>query len=204
MLGATGLLAVAGTAGAAPPTQEASPLRMSEVEDVRVMHEFSRCVVERSTEEARRVLALDFRTGRYRTALELLAGDHPRCVPRGHRLGFSGMLLAGGMAEHLFLSDHGAADAAQLLAQRPADPAPRNASESLSYCTVRRSAGAARAVLATPPASPEEAAALDALRPALGACLTEPDEARMNRPGLRSLIALAFYHLTGGRASDAP
>jgi hypothetical protein len=194
LIAAALLLAGSGSVMAqAPGRDEIEPPTFDEV---RVMHEFSGCVVGESTGEARRVLALDFRTDSYEVALERLAHRNNRCAPRSSRLRFSGLLLAGGMAEHLFIRDHGSKDPVRLLAERPADPESRSPSEQMSYCIVRRAPAPARAVLAAPPASPEEASAMDTLRPVMSDCLVSAREARLNRPGLRSLIALAFYNLT--------
>ena len=78
-------------------------------------------------------------------------------------------------------------------------PRPRSRSEALSYCVVQRAPAESRAVLDTAVTSPEEAAALNALRPAIAGCLEGQEQAQLNRLGLRSLIAIALYHL--GRRS---
>jgi hypothetical protein len=176
-------------------------LNVPDAEAVRAMHEFATCVVREQEGEARRLLAMDFRTNAYRAALRQLATQHNRCVPSRGVIRFSGLLLAGTMAEHLFHRDHGNVDPAGLLAQRPADPEARSPSEQMSFCLVRRATGAARAVLAASPTSLEEAAAMHALRPVMSDCLAGAREARMNRPGLRSLIALAFHNLVGPRTA---
>jgi hypothetical protein len=51
------------------------------------------------------------------------------------------------------------------------------------------------AVLATVPASAEEAKAIAAITPKLAACVRQGAAATLNRPALRALFALAAYRI---------
>ena len=169
----------------------AEPVNIPNAEAVRAMHEFAGCVAREQTGEARAVLAMDFRT-RARTArMQRLARSTPTCA-RHDWIGMSGLLFAGSLAEQLYLRDNRAVDPAALVSSARLEE--RNRSETLGNCVVRHSPAQARAVLDTPVTSEAEGRALDALRPAIQACLQGADEARMNRPGLRSLVALSLYH----------
>jgi hypothetical protein len=174
----------------------AEPINVPEAEAVQTMHAFAACVVREQAGEARAVLAMDFRARARNRRLQALARSNRRCF-RGNWMGISDLLLAGSLAEHLYLRDRREANPS---APESAAPQPRSRSEALSFCVVRRAQAEARAVLDTPVTSAQEAAALDALRPAIAACLDGADEARLNRPGLRSLVALALYHLSASRA----
>ena len=110
----------------------------------------------------------------------------------------SGLAFAGGLAEQLIMRSHATTDPAALAT---ASFEPRDRNEGMTHCVVRHSPAAVRAVLDTGPASAEEAAALQALRPAIAGCLQGADEARFNRLGLRSLVALALYRLAESRSS---
>ena len=180
----------------AAQVERPEPINIPEAEAVQTMHAFAACVVGEQAGEARAVLAMDFRSRARNRRLQALARSTRHCF-RGNWMGMSDLLFAGSLAEQLYLRDRGEADPSALASSAPQ---PRSRSEALSFCVVRRAPAEARAVLDTPVTSADEAAALDSLRPAIAACLDGADEARLNRPGLRSLVALAFYHLSATRA----
>lgn len=189
----TFLFAMALIAAQAEP---AAPINIPDAAAVRALHESAACVVRERTGEARAVLAMDFRTRAYRERLRNLALSNHRCFDGF--LASSGLTFAGSLAEQLYERDHPSTEAAAIVEGRA--PQPRSVSEALSYCVVRRAPAESRAVLGTTVTSAEEAAALDALRPALADCLLGRDEVQLNRPGLRSLVALALYHLSDARS----
>lgn len=170
---------------------QSEPVHVNDAEAVRTMHEFSACIVRERTGEVRATLAMDFRTRAYQRRLQRLARSTDNCIRRNW-IGMSGLAFAGSLAEQLFLRDHGTANVATLIPG--AFPEGRNRAESLANCVVGHSPAGARAVLDTPVTSAQEGAALDALRPAIAACLQGADEAHFNRPGLRSLVALSLFH----------
>lgn len=196
----TAALLLVGSGNAmAQPSADREAFHVPDAEAVRTMHGVSGCVVRERAGEARRVLAMNFRSDRYRAVLQRLMNASRVCMPR--YIGASDLLFAGGMAEHLFLRDHRDEDPTRLLAARPTDFQPRSATEQMGLCVVRQAPVGARAVLAAAPTSREEAVAMNALRPVMADCLASAREARLNRPGLRSLIALAFYHLARARTA---
>ena len=187
------LLAMALVAAQAEPSE---PIYIPRPEAVRELHQFAGCIVRQRTLEARGVLAMDFRTRSYQRRLQALARSGDGCFERGV-MSMGNLPFAGSLAEHLFLRSHADKAPSALLAAE--FPRPRSRSEALSYCVVRQAPAESRAVLDTRVTSAEEATALNALRPAIAACLEDREEAQLNRLGLRSLIAIALYHL--GRQS---
>ncbi|MGZ8313040.1 MAG: hypothetical protein ACXWUR_13360 [Allosphingosinicella sp.] len=179
--------------------ERAEPLAVPDAEAVQTMHRVAACVVRERTGEVRAVLAMDFRTDAYRRRLLGLADSAEGCFRRW--MAIEGLNFAGSLAEQLFLRDHATADPAGLVSTGLPDS--RSRSEALSYCVVGRSPVEARTVLGTEVTSEAEATALDALRPAIAACLEGEEEAHLNRPGLRSLVALAFYRLARSRADQS-
>ena len=174
----------------------AEPISIPAPEAIRALHEAAGCVVREQTGEARAVLAMDFRTRAYRERLLRLARSTDRCFD-GY-LASSGVTFVGALAEQLLLRDRRAADPSAVASTEA--PQPRSRTEAMSFCVVRRAPAESRAVLETPVTSTGEAAALDSLRPAIAACLDGAEEAQLNRPGLRSLVALALYRLSATRA----
>ena len=179
------------TALALAAAQAQAPVHVPEAEAVRTMHEFAACVARERTGEARTVLAMDYRTDARQRRLRELARSNNRCLDR-NVMSMSELLFAGALAEQLYLTDNRGADAAALVSAARLEA--RSRSEALGNCVIRQAPAEARAVLDTPATSESEGTALEALRPAIQACLQGADEARMNRPGLRSLIALSLYH----------
>ena len=173
----------------AAQTERAEPLYVPEAEAVQTMHAFAGCIVRERTAEARVLLVRDYRTAAYNRRLRNLARSTDDCFHRGW-MGMSGVAFGGALAEKLFLRFHATADPAAL-ATIPYES--RDRTDEMSHCVVRRSPAAARAVLDTAPTSPQEASALQALRPAIAECLQDADEAQFNRLGLRSLVALALF-----------
>jgi hypothetical protein len=177
--------------------EQPEPVNIPSAEAVQQMHRAAQCLVRERTGEVRAILAMDYRTDGYRRRLMNLGGSRNPCFERW--IAMNGVLLAGSLAEELYLRDYRAADPAALVASARLEE--RSRTEAMANCVVRHSPAPARAVLDTEAATAAEGTALDALRPAIAACLQGADEARMNRPGLRALIALSLYH--AGRLQTA-
>jgi hypothetical protein len=176
----------------------------SKPEDVRFMHDFSACVADEREADARKILALDFRTPEYDAAFGRLARRSSVCLAGG-RLRSSGMLFAGGIAERLVEKQLAAADAATLIHTDPSRPIQaRDEGETIGLCTVLAAPQKAAALFATAPTSKEEGAAIEAILPHLGPCVAAGSAARLNRAGIRSLLALAFYRLSQHNAAAQP
>ncbi len=186
-----GLALASSSAAAAPPQGKPSdPLA------VEAMVNFGQCVARFTPAGARKVLAMDFRTKEYSQAIDRLASGHSRCAP-GSRIGFNGVLFAGALAEAMLEAETRPEALPARIARHPAR-APieaRSPVETMALCTALEAPQAVAGLFATVPASPEEAAAVQGLAPTLGACLAQGQSAEMNRPGLRSVLALAAWRI---------
>lgn len=196
------LLICAGLAGTAAAQERAQRTRLggapTTAEDIRVLHEFSRCAARRGPTRARSILALDFRTAEYQRRLRGIAYDNSSCLPPGGVLRFSNFLFAGGMAESLLRPQSGAGELAAQVAYDPARPAirARDDSEMVFLCTVRAAPQQVAALLQTDVASDRESALLGELTTHAGRCLTQGSRIAINRVGLRALLALAAWRLS--------
>lgn len=161
---------------------------------VQAMRNFALCAARRTPGGAERLLAMDFRQDAYREALRRYAQGHRNCAAGG-RIGFAGVLFAGGLAEAL-LRQRGRVDLTSFTSVNPARPVEaRSAFERAALCTVRAAPQETQGLLAAEPTSEAEAAAVRALTPAVTRCVPQGQEVRMNTPGLRALLALAAYRL---------
>jgi hypothetical protein len=154
----------------------------SSPDEIRILADFSRCVARRQGGQARGLLAMDFHDRLYGRTLNRLVQSQRSCAPPG-QLKFAGLPFAGGLAETLLHDRLGQGALAPLVAYDPARPAiqARSESETMSLCTVR--------------AEPDRVAALNGLTPAVGQCLAAGASMRLNRLGLRAMLALAAWRL---------
>lgn len=173
--------------------------------DIRVLHGFARCVADRRTRWAREALTAAVGSEESSRRLLALADRGVVCAPPGV-LRFSGVLFAGGVAERLLQVRLGGGALAPRVALDSARPAlqSRDETETMSLCTVMAAPAQVQALLATVPATREEAAAVRALTPQVGQCLAAGATARLNRPAIRSLLAIAAYRVVEHGAPAAP
>jgi hypothetical protein len=187
---------------AVAPDPDAPP--PATAEDVRRLHAFAGCVAARRASRSREVLAMDFRTREYSTALIDLAVGERSCAdfPRGQ---MSRSFFAGRLAEALLESSLRGTSLAARIAPNPARPAleARDESELMSLCTVLAAPAAVEALLASDPASEAELASVRGLTPQVAQCLTAGVTGRFNRSAIRSLLALAAYRLSEHAGSSA-
>ena len=161
------------------------------------LYQAGQCIAARSPQTAREVLAMDFHSSEYRRKLKAMGRGSESCLPPGTELRSAGMLFAGAIAEGLLKTELNRADLAADFAFDPAR-APieaRNASEEMALCMVMRAPGQTANLLQTAPASREEADAEDLLAPLLSDCLRKGAKLELNRPAMRSLLALAAYRI---------
>lgn len=174
-------------------------------EDLRALDRFSHCVAQRQPNQSAALLAMDFRANGYESGLRRLAQGNRGCAPLG-RLAFSGVLLAGGLAEAVLQRSGASRDVAARTALDPARPPlqARDENELMSVCTVRAVPALVQGLLATEVASQEEAAAIRALMSQVGECLASGMSLRVNRPALRAALALATFRIVQHNAAAAP
>ncbi|HET9639825.1 MAG TPA: hypothetical protein VFP12_11520 [Allosphingosinicella sp.] len=194
---ANGLLAAAALAGAEPA---------SSAVDIGTLHVVADCMVDRYRPGVRRLLALDYRSRAYNSALQTLSREGSRCAPFAFgKLRSAGVLMAGAFAEKLLpgaLNGSRLADRVAFDPTAPAVPA-RDDGEYLALCAVRTMPEEVAGLLATRPASEAERLAVGGLRPRLGPCLRAGAAARINIPGLRAILALAAYRLVSQQSPRA-
>jgi len=164
---------------------------------IQSLYEVGQCIATRSPQTAREVLAMDFRSSEYQRMLKAIGRGSAPCLAPGTDLRSSGILFAGSIAEGLLKTEFKPADLAADFAFDPAR-APieaRNASEEMALCMVMRAPAQTAHLLQTAPASREEADAEDLLAPLLSDCLKKGAKLELNRPAMRSLLALAAYRI---------
>lgn len=171
----------------------------------RVLGTFSRCVALRWPDRAAAILALDFRTEDYRRRIREFARDVWRCAPHGV-LRFSQLPFAGNMAEALLPRRLAGRDLATAVAFDSTRPplAARGESEMMSLCVVRTVPAKVAALLATRAGSSEEVASFGPLMPDVAGCVAAGAQMRLDRVGLRALLALAAYRLVDYNIVPAP
>jgi len=183
-----GLLALAAAAAASD-----TPDRIA----IQAVHNYGACVADRSPDGARELLAMDFHSRDYDKKLRRSMKGHAECFPFNGRLASSRLLFAGAMAEALLKSEVRSATLPQQLAYDPARAiiAARSPSEAMALCTVLQAPEATARIFATEPATPEEITAMKPLGSVLPECLKKDMKVELNKPALRSLLALAAYRI---------
>jgi hypothetical protein len=174
-------------------------------QDRAILHDFARCVARRSPSQAAYLIAGFSNSDENRRAMLRLTNDWSRaCLGRGV-LRFAPELFIGGMAERLIELDAGSATLASRVALNPA-LAPlvaRNETEVMSICIARAAPAEVASLFASAPGTPEERAAFQAIGPSIAPCLAQGAELRVNRPGLRAILALAVYRMIRHNAASA-
>lgn len=174
-----------------------APLNTADERATRAMHQFGSCIVEESPRGAREALALDYRTEEYQNKLRAVARGHDRCLVPGWEIRFSPVLGAGALAEALVKFDVKPAELPRRLAYDPAREviAARSPTEAMALCTVMKAPDATARLFATEPATPEETRAMQPLGPVLMDCLKKDVKLELNKPALRSVLALAAWRI---------
>ncbi len=172
---------------------------------IQSLHVVGECVASTSPATAREVLEVDFRSREYSRRLRDLGRASGRCMPQGLQARSSGLLFAGAIAEALLKAE---VNGAALPARLAYDPAralieARSATDEMALCTVMRAPGPTAALLQTEPATREEADAETVLQPVLNDCLKKGENVELNRPAMRSLLALAAYRIATTPARTA-
>jgi hypothetical protein len=189
---------LAAAAFSSPASAKPEPAPALAPVDLRTLHVFAGCMVDRYRLGVRKLLALDYRSRSYEHLLDTLMGEGSRCLPFAFgKIRSSGVLIAGALAEASLSAALDGSRLAERVAHDPSRPAvaARDDGEYLALCAVRTMPDEIAGLLATKPASEEERRALAAIRPQLGPCLRAGAAARVNAAGLRAILALAAYRL---------
>lgn len=185
------------------------PLSKAETEAVRALHIVGECLGKRYANDARKVLALDFRTKGYGQALRELGRLGGLCARDDlgrATLRSPGLPFAGSIAEALLEHDGILSDFAGKTGYRSDVPAidARNASEFMAFCTVRKDPAGVVAMLRSDPASSSEAAAFAAMSTILSGCVPAKSELEFSYQSIRALLALGAYRLAMHNADALP
>lgn len=195
LVAVVGVLTLAMSAPAMAAPERPAPTALA----LEAMRNFGRCVVEASPAGPKGVLAMDFRTPAYRDWLNALGRGHGRCLNNNDEMRGAGVLFAGALAEGLLTSETRAPLAASLGGAVPI--VSRSMSETMALCVVRADPAATANLIATTPASPEEERAFGSVSAQLPGCLAKGASVKLNRPGLRAIIALAAYRIAAANGA---
>jgi len=116
---------------------------------------------------------------------------------------FAPELFVGGMAERLLDRDvqDGTLGARVALDPDGSPLSTTDQAEIMSLCIVRAAPTEVETLFSTTPGSREETTALQAIGPGIAPCLARGAELRVNRPGLRAMLARAAYRLVRHNAA---
>jgi hypothetical protein len=174
-----------------------SAAKQSDDLSIQALHNFGICVAERSPRGVRAALDLDYRSKDYDDQMmAVLKGNADECMISG-QMKASPMLYAGSIAEAMLKSEFKSADLGQLLAYDPARQViqARSSTETMALCTVLNAPQATSRLLASEPTTKEETEAMNVIGPVLGECLKKDTKLTLNKPALRSLLALAAWRI---------
>jgi hypothetical protein len=164
---------------------------------IQAVHNYGACVVSRTPQGARAVLAMDYNSPDYRKQLRRYITGHDYCIPFEARMSSASVLLAGSLAEALLKSDVKTSELPQRLAFDPQRETigARSSAEAMPLCTVLNAPQTTARIFATEPATPEETEAMKPLGGVLAECLRKDMKLTLNKPALRSLLALAAWRI---------
>jgi hypothetical protein len=175
----------------------------SEALAIEAMHNFGKCVVDQNSKAARAILAMDYRTAAYRQKITKLGKGSGYCAP-GNRIKANQVLFAAGMAEALLVRDKRLSDLGRYVkldsSLRPI--VAHSPSEVVAFCVVRAAPGDVAKIFATTPSSADENKAMQAIGQEIVNCVPQGQSFRLNRAGLRALLALGAYRLAAWNAGE--
>ncbi len=173
-------------------------------EDRAVLHAFARCVAGRWPNQAASLNGAYSDNEDYRRSLMRLIDTSRSCLGRGV-LRFAPELFVGGMAERLLDREVQSGTLGARVVLDPNGPpiSTTDRTEIMSICIVRAVPAEVETLFSTTPGSQEEVTALQAIGPSIAPCLARGAELRVNRPGLRAMLARAAYRLVQHNAAPA-
>jgi hypothetical protein len=164
---------------------------------IQAVHNYGACVVSRTPEGARKLLAMDFNSPEYAEQARRYLAGNDRCMPFDARLQSSRLLFAGAMAEALLKLDVKHDQLPQRLAYDPARETivARSPMEDMALCTVLQAPKETAKIFDTDPATSDEVEAMTPIGGVLGECLKKDMKLTVDKPGLRALLALAAWRI---------
>ena len=173
---------------------------------IQAVHNFGACAVSRTPQGARELLAADYRAPDFQARMRAYLKGHERCIPFNAAIGSRQVLFAGSLAEALLKADVKRSQLPQRIAFDPQREviAARSPAEAMALCTVFEAPQATARLFETEPATPEEDQAVNPLAQVLPKCLRKETQLTLNKPALRSLLALAAYRIATTPKKAAP
>ena len=164
---------------------------------IQAVHNFGECVVKRTPRGAREVLSLDYNSPEYDKELRSYIRGHDYCMPFNGAISSREVLFAGALAEAMLKMDVRSSELPQRLAYDPQRQmiAARGPAEAMALCTDFAAPQVTVRIFQTEPATPEESAAMQPLGGVLTDCLKKGAQVTINKPALRSLLALAAWRI---------
>lgn len=193
---ATALATVMATAG---PVQAQ---RFDDRTALETLAGYTACAVKMTPQGAAELLQIDPDSEAFAAAQRRFAVGHERCLPRGGRLAFGGLLFSGFLAEALFSNRLTAQSLTDAAAAVPNDSAALTAAEGIGRCMARRQPAAVEQLFRTMPGSAEETAALQLTGADLPACVPQGVTMTLNKPAVRAMYALGAYGLLGAAGTN--
>lgn len=168
---------------------------------IRATNAFGRCIAQRDVVRARRALDLPFVSDDQIKLLQKGFETFDECLgtsPEFDTLQLPPVLLAGAAAEWFISANRRKIDLTSLsgMTDEALDKTefkPRTDLEDFGLCLLRRNPANALAFVSTRPTSADEAAAVKALMPDIGPCVTVGQQVSLNVPNLRAVVAYAIY-----------
>jgi hypothetical protein len=164
---------------------------------IQALHNFGACIVGRTPQGARELLAMNYNSPDYQKRLRRYLKGHDYCVAFDGSIGSRAILYAGSLAEALLKSDLRSSELSRRLAFDPhREPiAARSPSEAMALCTVLKAPDVTARIFDTEPATSDEVQAMKPLGGVLTQCLKQRTQMTLNKPALRSLLALAAWRI---------
>jgi len=197
-----------------PEPMKTNPKSYDEGESRSVAKRFGKCLFDRRTEQSIKLLAVsDYRAINYaelgesqyllgnRVLMEQCLGRVSRSGLKGIGMRISNMAIRASLVEAAYLDAYGDEDQAiaidpdspEFLLNRIIVPGPTHedarAAAAFADCVVYRAPAEAHAIVHAQPASRDERSAINAIVPALGACLPEGRELKLDFESIRAMVA---------------
>ncbi|MDE8654166.1 hypothetical protein [Novosphingobium album (ex Liu et al. 2023)] len=185
--------------GSAQAADAPGPKPSPEKWELEAMYNYARCVVSLSPAGAEKALALETQSPEYRDALMRLGKGHGQCLAGSSVSHFEmgGVLFAGTLAEVLLQRKWNEQTLATTL--HPPEPAveARSEIEYTGMCLALGNPQGTSALVFSDPGSAAADEKLKSLAQQLATCVHQGKTLRINKAGLRAIIALAAYRLAG-------
>lgn len=162
---------------------------------IHIVHNHALCLLSGDPTLVRRILDMPLSSSEQDKAIARVDEDKMKCRGFDAPVRFPPLMLVGALAERV-IKQRLSGETELRLTQEGTGPVPRNGTEGVAKCVVRRNFATASALLATGPAKRDEAAMVRELVPDIQACIPAGLTLRLNQISVRSLVAVGLYRET--------